>query len=123
MVIRVDKSIYSKEVLLKTAYSFTEKAYIHLAHDEQNWLVSFTLKADNLMSPLEFENELIAQQLRISLLERNADIRKMTLARAFASTVIENEEATAESADETLKSIPVSGNDNILRDWFENDSV
>ena len=89
MDIKLDKNIYSKDVLLKTAYAFTDKAYLHLSQDAENWIIHWTNKDNAGVSEQDFENEMIAQQLRESLLLKSSDIRKLILARAYASTLIE----------------------------------
>ena len=120
MRFEIDKSIYSKEVLLKTAYSFTDRAYLHLLQADNSWIVDWTCKEDNVISFQDFENELISQQLREELLEKAADIRKLVLARAFASTIIEeSEDISVESAP--LPDEELSDNDRILKGWFDHD--
>ena len=129
MILKVDKRIYSKEVLLKTAYSLTDKAYIHLEQDEEYWIIHWDGKEGCQQTDVrELENELIAQQIREELLEQTADIRKLLLARAFASTVIETVEdaedvAPGKEDNNADKTDPYSEKD-ILTGWFErNDQV
>ena len=121
MNIVVDKSIYSKEVLLKTAYSFTEKAYLHLSQTDDNWIIDWTDKDDNSVSSQDFENELISQQLREELLEKTADIRKLVLARAFASTIIEENEDIDPDRNSILSDEESSYDERILKGWFDHD--
>ncbi len=113
MEIQVDKSIYSKDVLLKTAYTFMDRVYIHLGQTEINWVVSWTNKEGINIKPEEFENELIQQQLRFDLLEQTKDIRKIVLARAYASTIIDKNDSVNEKTEQ-------SDEPDILKGWFEN---
>lgn len=116
----LSKSLYTKMSLLKTAYSFTGRAYLHLSQDNENWVVEWKNKSDDiLILSDEFENELIQQQLRLEILDKTADIRKILLARALASTVLEspvNEEASSYA--------PVDlHTDDILESWFQHDNT
>lgn len=121
MIIKVDKKIYSKSVLLKTAFTFTDHAYLHLSQDPDSWIIQWTEKEGEEISPQEFENELIEQQIRESLLEQNADIRKILLARAFASTIIE---APAQPEEEETPEEDTEEDSSILKGWFdEHDQV
>lgn len=123
LTICVDKSIYSREVLLKTAYCFTDKVYLHLAQNDAEWIVSWTPKENCDVSANEFENELISQQLRIHLLEKTSDIRKLVLARAFASTIIDDQQDPIDEAD-YREDVADDSNSDILKGWFEkNDRI
>lgn len=114
----ISKSIYSKFSLLKTAYSFTGKAYLHLSQDKDNWIVSWKEKDTNTnVTANDFENELIQQQLRIEILEKTGDIRKIILGRALASTVLDNQEKGEDSLHESDDSEKAD----ILESWFEHD--
>lgn len=108
------KELYSKEVIMKTAYAFTDDMYIHLQADEEYYLVSLMLKdmteQDELYS--RFENELIAQETRLLVSERTKKIREMIVARALSSTLIDTVEQE-EDADESFSA------GDILKDWFE----
>ena len=117
MKIEVDKQIYSKEVLLMTACSFTEKAYVHLSQTDRNWVVSWTDKAGCHSEYRDFENELITQQLREELIRKTNDIRKLTLARAYASTIIEeNDQGNTEEIEGISDSTADASE--IMKGWF-----
>ena len=110
---RFDKAIYEKQVLLKAAYSFIDRVYIHLSQSETEWIVSWKLKGDCRLDPQEFENELIQQQLRFQLIIESSDLRKILLGRAMASTLIEK---PSEAKPAIIGNH--SAND-ILRGWFD----
>lgn len=126
-MIRVSKSLYSREVLLKTAYSFTDRAYLHLEQDEKDWIISWKPREGQVIDAGEFENELIAQNLREELLEQTMDLRKVILARAFASTVMDNQPAedapgqavNAPAVPEELTPVTEKEKEAILRGWFD----
>ena len=42
LVNHANKEIYSREALLKAAYTFTDHAYLHLSQDKDNWIISFS---------------------------------------------------------------------------------
>lgn len=123
MEIRIDKNIYSKEVLLKTAYSFTDRAYLHLSQDENSWIITWTNMPNKDVNPELFENEMISQQLRAELVSKTTDIRKLLLARAFASSALEmNVTGKNESEGERTEPIDEETEEDegkILKGWFD----
>ena len=117
--IKLDKAIYSKEVLLKTAYSFTDRAYLHLAQDDIYWIVRWEPKKGNNLISAEFENELIQQETRLILEQKTADLRKIIIARALASTIIDRplpENPSVEVLDEDEA-------EKILKGWHETHDI
>ena len=122
MELRVDKSIYSKQVLLKTAYSFSDRAYLHLSQDDHSWIIQWTDMPDQEVKPEMFENEMLSQQLREELVEKTKDIRTLLLSRAFASSALEIEE-DAGTADDAAVELPDSDVEenatDILKGWFD----
>ena len=122
--IKADKQIYTLEVVLKTSYQFVNDAYLHLSQDDNSWIISWINKPGSSKEPGNFENELIAQQLRYQLLEKTSDIRKMMLARAFASTVIDTNRELETKAGESLPEYDEETEKHILEEWFhEEDRV
>ena len=124
-VIKIDKQIYSKEVLLRTAYSYLDKVYIHLHQDNAYWIVEWKEKKNEGIDPQNFENRLIEQQLRVQLLEKNAEIRKIILARAFASTILDpgtiNEEDRCDVSDNQINEENNYDEEEILRGWYDHE--
>lgn len=117
-ILTVSKEFYSKEPLLKTAYSFTDRVYIHLSQDEQNWIINWESKDGSLLAPQEFENELIQQQTRLLLEQKTADVRKMIIARALASTIIDRLDVN-ESEQLPGESSEAQATEDILKGWHE----
>lgn len=68
------KAFYSKEVILKAAYAFTDRLYIHLDADETHYKVQLISKSEKDKNEeelyAEFENELIAQETRRMIAEQ-----------------------------------------------------
>lgn len=112
------KELYTREVLLKTAYAFTNSMYIHLDVDDQNYLVTLTSKENVVESEMyaKFENELIAQETRRLIAKKTKNIREMIVARALSSTMIhQNIENIQENIEDDYDA------DDILKDWFDTD--
>lgn len=107
------KEIYSKEALIKAAYRYTDKAFIHLDIEKDRFIVNIEAKDGvDSVTEKEFQNTLLAEMVRLCVSDRTKNVRELILARAFSSTIIE---------DETIK--PPTENDynieGILTDWFE----
>ena len=115
MELTFKKELYPKIVLLKSAFSFTDRAYVHLDCDEKNYMVIIEKKNDCEIDEREFINEMLVQATRYQVTQDTKHIRELIYARAMASTIIE--EDTTETVDKT---------DNaefdmtiILKDWFD----
>lgn len=114
---RFQKSLYSKIALLKAAYNFTDRAFVHLDADDEYYYVSMTPKEENLYAlEKDFENEMLTQSLRHEVYLQTKNIREMTLARAMATSLITDDESM-----KNLESTPaVFSEDEILKDWYTN---
>ena len=116
MIISFCKDIYSKEALIKAAYQFTDRYYIHLSQDVENYTVEINSKTndeDNIA--YLFNNEMLAQTARQVILKQTGKIRTMIMARALASTVIENDGINVQCTDTTNDEAA----NKIFSDWFE----
>lgn len=117
-MLKFNRELYSKTALIKAAYSFTDKAYIHLDADEHYYYVQIESKSsEECISESEFENEILAQSVRHEIYRQTKNIRELLLARAMATSVImEDETLLEDSSGESFSE------DEILKDWFaEND--
>lgn len=112
----IKKDIYSKNVLLKTCYKYTDNYYIHLDSNQNEYIISIFNKegvADNITEK-EFKNSLIEFANREIVFEQTKNIRELLFARSMASSVIYD--------DEVENDIDVNINDNSsMRDWFYNE--
>ncbi|MBQ2952432.1 MAG: His-Xaa-Ser system protein HxsD [Clostridia bacterium] len=113
MEMRFDKEIYEKPALMKAAYSFIDRVYIHLAQSESEWIVSWKSKEGSDLAPDEFENALVQQQLRLQLIRESDDVRRILLGRAMASTLIEKPKVISPNV------IGENAANDILRGWFD----
>lgn len=111
------RDLYEKEVLLKAAYAFTDRAYIHLDVSKDDYLVEITPKNGNENEQIfaEFENELIAQEMRRIVAEKTKNIREMIVARALSSTIIDLKEEDMDEEEDSFEA------DLILTNWYEQD--
>ena len=113
MIIRYPDDIYPKEVLIKASFRFLDKAYIHIDKDKSDFVVRITPKeGEKPISEGEFDNEMIAQAARYVISIKTKNIREITLGRAMASTIIEEEPGANEAED-------IQQVDMILKDWFD----
>lgn len=114
------KELYTKEVVMKAAFAFTDEMFVHIDADDKNYLVSLTVKKSAKGEDIEeiyarFENELIAQETRLIVAERTKHIREMVVARALSSTVVNTGLAEQDDLEEFNA-------DEILTDWFEKEN-
>ena len=106
--------MYPKTALIKAAYNFTDKAYIHLYADEKNYNVNLTSKDNEVVSEDEFVNEMMCQTARYEIYLRTKNIRELLTARAMASTLIENPSSNANAICDLA-----DYEKDILSDWFD----
>ena len=119
-----DSKVYEKTVLMKAAYSFIDKFYIHFAvKDNSNYVVTFTPKmeesGDNIVE--RFENELLAQSVRQYVYRETHSLREILVARAMSSSMIMDDsikEDDVEVIDHTPENFDLN---DILSDWFKHE--
>lgn len=116
IILKFSKELYPRIVLLKAAYNFTDRAFLHLDADDSYYYVDLTEKDGETISENEFENEMLAQSVRHEIYLQTKTIRELLLARAMATTVITDremaEEQIAGAEDEGFEE------SDILKDWF-----
>lgn len=115
----IPKEIYTKEVVLKAAYIFIEKAYIHIGVDNTHWNIQMKIKPGITGISLgDFENELIAETVRLSVYRRTHILRELLLGRAMSTSIIEDNNSLERvaAAQQDTTDMELQG---ILQDWFE----
>lgn len=118
MKLIVNKDLHSRYALLKAAYHFTDEYYVLLDQDESSYYIDISAKDGNTPEDIEgvFANELIAQSTREAILEKTSSLRELILARAFASTIIDDKISVDTSeADNSDGKIDKS----LFKDWYE----
>lgn len=120
------KELYSRTALIKAAFHYTDRAYVHLDCDDSSYTVDIVQKSGCTPVDLrEFDNTLLAQLAREEVYQKTKEIRKIALARAMASSVIEtNEDVLAEKQNDRKvpEPLPLEEDterpEDILKDWF-----
>ena len=118
MKITINKNLHSRFALLKAAYHFTDEYYILLDQDENSYYIDICAKEGDLPDDIEgiFSNELLAQSTREAILEKTSSLRELILARAFASTIIDDKATTEEIMEDDSNSEIDSS---LFKDWYE----
>lgn len=113
------KELYSKIALLKAAYNYTDKAFIHLDSDDEYYYVELK-KRDNAeaITEDEFVNEMLTQSIRHEVYLQTKNVRELLLARAMATTVVAE---TEEIEDVDVEDDDLFSEDQILKDWYGGD--
>jgi His-Xaa-Ser system protein HxsD len=116
LVLEIPKDLYNKTVVLKAAYLFTDRAYIYIQQSDENYIINFKLKPGvDAITGDEFKNELLSQAVRFELYEQTKDVRKLIAMRALATTIVGE-------AKEVIEPPKPYTEDEILKDWFENEN-
>jgi len=110
------KELYPKEAVLKASYCFIDRCYIYLNQTDTDYTIEVTAKASFNIEGLqhEFKNELLAQTVRHHVYKQTHTIRELLMARAMASTIIDEHPDRATEAEDTNL-------DEIIIDWFDRD--
>lgn len=107
-----NKSIYSKEALLKASYAYIDNFYMHLDENVDFYIVEIEPKNQyNLFSEDEFKNEMLIQETRKIVAEKTHKLREIIYSRAMASTVIDDTDMITDQQDEEVEGILVN--------WFD----
>jgi len=90
----IDTKIFSKEIILKTAYVFLDRWYFFFKMDWENILLQFTKRDWNNEKPEniieDFSDELLSTLLRNTLEKENMDIREKIVWAAIANSLDSN---------------------------------
>lgn len=112
-----DMKLYTKDVIIKTAYSFIDRYFVHLDIVDNKYKIDIIAKDNESEEDIrnKLNNEIILQLARFTVSARTCEVRQLILGRAFASSI------TAEDKDiPEYNSEYVSSSEMILKDWFEN---
>jgi His-Xaa-Ser system protein HxsD len=92
-LLRIDLKIYSLEALLKTAYWYTSKCFLHLQHSSSDQVeVRFKCRTDVQIAnlPEQFINDLLDQTLRDKVARETEALRNLIVAHALSKTCLIN---------------------------------
>lgn len=85
----IDTSIFSKNIAMKAAYTFLDRAYFFFHMQWENLLVQVTSKDwqkwDDEKFTLEYSDELLAYYLRVQVENENKTVRETIVRRALGS--------------------------------------
>ncbi len=116
-MITFSKELYPQIALIKSAYAFTDRAYIHLDADDRYYIVKIhPKKGHDPITEKEFINEMLCQCVRHEVYRQTKTVRELLIARSMASTVIEQSGVTAE---DKIQPEQIWDEKQILTDWFE----
>lgn len=116
-VLKFKKKLYPHEAVMKAAYHFIDKCYIHVDFCNEEYIVEIISKhAEPLTTiALDFENELLAQAVRYQVYQQTHTIREILMARAMSSTITgSNTEFEKEELPDNIENL-----ESILTDWFD----
>ncbi len=113
MTLKFNQNLYSKAAIIKASYHFTDKYYVHLDKDTNYFIVDIRSKDSSTEESIQgmFENELLAQTTREEIFKQTHTLRELIMARAFATTVIEDAPVN------NIQSESVDGS-GVFEDWF-----
>lgn len=116
MQFKFNKYLYSKISLIKAAYNYTDKAFMHLDADENYYYVNIEMKNGYKdIEENEFVNEMLVQSIRHEVYLETKNIRELLLARAMSTSIVAE---TDSSEDVVIENEEYSENE-ILKDWFD----
>jgi len=109
LLLLIDLKVYSLDSLLKTAYWYSNRCFLHLQHKSPDEIeIRFKLRPDvripNL--PEQFMNDLLDQTLREKVAKETEAFRNLIVAHALSKTCLVNSEL--ETQDPFLDSQGIS---------------
>ena len=119
---RYSSNIYSREVILRAAYAFIDRYYIHIDKEDNDYIVFINAKDEDgdVNIARLFENEMISSSIRMQVFQQTHAIREILLGRAMASTMIINDD---EENETEMKEESSANNElkPILEDLFDHE--
>ena len=115
--VKVKCDLYPEEAVMKAAYHFIDRCYVHMDLADEEYIISITSKTEHMPDDIakEFENELLAQTVRYQVYQQTHTIREILMARAMSSTITgSNTVLESEQLPDQVDNL-----ENILMDWFE----
>lgn len=122
-MMKFNRELYSKTALLKAAYNFTDRAYVHLDMDDKYYFVElYDKEGFEAVEDDEFLNEMLSQSVRHVVYQQTKDIRELLMARAMSTTLVTNPSAREDKETE-IPAEAYFSEDKILQDWFKSDGA
>ena len=117
IILKFNCTLYPKEAIMKAAYHFIDRCYVHVDICDGDYVVNMIPKKGCRIDDVsgEFENELLAQAVRYYVYQQTHTIREILMARAMSSTISGGYyESDSEELPEKVDDL-----ESILMDWFE----
>jgi His-Xaa-Ser system protein HxsD len=92
-IIKINKNIYSKEIVVQTTYVLLDKYYFLIDCEEEYWIVSMVPKEEGKISEksvYRFFDELIESSSYLDQMKNTSEIRQMILERAILTQGVSN---------------------------------
>jgi His-Xaa-Ser system protein HxsD len=122
-MMKFNRELYSKTALLKAAYNFTDRAYVHLDVDNKYYFVElYDKEGFEAVEDDEFLNEMLSQSVRHVVYQQTKDIRELLMARAMSTTLVTHPSAQ-EDKEAEIPAEAYFSEDKILQDWFKSDGA
>ena len=114
LLIEVDLEVYGLPALLKVAYKFTDRCFVHLQYRTER-VVEVRLRARGPQVPLdviagEFCNEVLDQRLREIVARESEPVRNLVLAHALSRVGLANSESEPPSLPADTQKMENSSN-------------
>ena len=121
----IDTKIFEKNIILKAAYNFLDRAYFFFKYEWENILLQLTKKIDSKEDletiVIDFSDELLSVYLRDKLEKDNKDIREKIVGAAIANSLDSNNFVSLDTRNNGNKEIDFDKDiDEILKE-IEND--
>ncbi|HEX4263930.1 MAG TPA: His-Xaa-Ser system protein HxsD [Verrucomicrobiae bacterium] len=111
LLVKIDMRIFSLNALLKTAYWYTGRCYLHLQTDGDD-VIEARFKPKPGMNlehlPEQFMNDLLIQSLQERVSKESEPFKNLILAHALSKTSLVNADAEAAEPFEDPKKIMIS---------------
>lgn len=117
IILQFNQELYPKEAVMKAAYHFIDRCYVHVDLCDADYVVTLTAKKGIELGEAanELKNELLAQAVRYQVYLQTHTLREILMARAMSSTIT----GIDYGSDTVQLPEQVDHLESILMDWFE----
>lgn len=100
---KINKQLYPLKAVYRAMYLLTDKYYIGMDQNEEEYLIFFSGKEKKITSNDvgEFQNELLNQCMKFAIKEDTKQIRELIVTRALYSAFVPQEDELTEKEEGT----------------------